>query len=80
MYGAATSSDNPATKPALITAARTASLDGKVSSTCNAAIVLPAPERRPLQPATSELNSQALCVVRTLTGRGRFCSVRMCHS
>ncbi len=43
-------------------------------------MTLPEPESRPLQPMTSEENSQALCVVSTFTGRGRFCSVRTCHS
>ena len=30
--------------------------------------------------ARSELNNQALWVESTLTGRGRLCSVRTCHS
>ncbi len=50
------------------------------SSACRSAITLPLPESNPLPPSTSEENSHALCVVSTLTGRGRFCSRRMCIS
>ena len=50
------------------------------SSDCRSAMTLPAPDRRPLQPSTSELNSHELCVVSTVTGRGRFCNSTMCRS
>ena len=37
-------------------------------------MTLPEPDNSPLQPRTSELNSQALCVVKTLTGRVNDCT------
>ena len=43
-------------------------------------MTLPLPDSSPLQPSTSEGNSQALWVESTFTGRGRLCSVRTCHS
>ena len=60
--------------------ARSLASTARNSSACRSAITLPLPDRRPLQPSTSEENSQALWVVSTFTGRGRFCSVRMCIS
>ena len=43
-------------------------------------MTLPLPDNKPLQPSTSELNSHALWVESTFTGRGRLCNVRTCHS
>ena len=43
-------------------------------------MIEPEPDSKPLQPNTSELNSQALLVLSTLTGLSRLCSVRMCFS
>ena len=43
-------------------------------------MTLPEPERSPLQPSTSELNSQALWVESTLTAGLRLCSSRTCIS
>src|SRR5713101_2576152 len=60
--------------------ARSSPRTARNSADCRSGITLPLPESRPLQPSTSELRSQALWVESTLTGRGRLCSVRTCHS
>src|SRR6266545_7519539 len=49
-------------------AARSSSRTARKSATCRSAITLPEPDSRPFAPSTSELSSQALCVVRTFTG------------
>src|SRR6266853_4285043 len=50
------------------------------SLACKSAITEPLPESSPSQPITSELISQELCVVSTLTGGSSDCSVRIWRS
>src|SRR5450759_3074551 len=47
---------------------------------CRLAMTLPLPESSQLHPRTSELKSQAECVLSTFTGRNKLSNVRIFHS
>jgi len=61
-------------------AARSFACTARQSCACRSAITEPLPESSPLQPSTSELISQALWVVSTLTAGRRDCSTRTWRS
>src|SRR5437899_10273750 len=60
--------------------ARSFARTARKSLTWSSAITEPLPESKPLQPITSELISQELCVVSTFTGGLRDCSARIWRS